>query len=175
MIAPAFRSVLLTVVALTALASIPFAWYQIDRGPSLVYQGGWYEALPSEGAKVGERITSAKPGQTVVLALHIKWPRTNCSTELQRTFIGSDGVVYKVGEAVRLGPPPVSILDADMTNISRRQVVIPKELPNGTATHSPNAWIRCTSPAQKIGDHLSEVWPIFIGPKGADIPIRIDR
>lgn len=165
-------------VLATFAAVFVFGWYEIDRSAPLAYQDAWYEALPADSVKVGERITSARAGQTVILALKIKWPRTNCSTELQRTFVsgtGKDQVIYKVGENARFGPPPVSMLDADMANISRRKVVIPDELPPGIARHSPNAWMRCTSPAQKWGDYLTDVWPIFVGPTGADAQIEIRR
>lgn len=163
---------------LAAILSAPVMWYQIDRSPPLIYRGGWFEAVPVNG-KTGERIMVAAPGQEVILALNIEWPRLNCSTELERRFIGSDGAIYKVSRAEnepqRLGPPPARILSADRTLVSRRRVVLPAELPDGIATHSPDVWERCAAPAEKWGDWLTEVWPIFIGPAGADIQIRIQK
>lgn len=163
-------------VALTAAVAAPAAWWEIDRSPPLEYVGGWFEQADAPPGTIIER---AAPGQTVVLALKIKWPRTNCSTELERRFIGSNGEIYKVprapDEPVHLGPPPAKILQPDTSLISRRKVVIPHNLPEGIATHSPNAWERCTSPAEKWGDYLTDIWPIFVGPKGAEIPIEIKR
>lgn len=172
------RSVYILIGIIAAILSAPVTWYEVDRSQPLVYRGGWFEALPANG-KVGERIATAAPGQEVILALNIEWPRLNCSTELERRFVGSDGAVYKVpraeNEPTRLGPPPAKILSADRTLVSRRRVVLPAELPEGTATHSPDIWMRCTSPAEKWGDWLTELFPIFIGPSGADIQITIRK
>jgi hypothetical protein len=179
MVTPRFRKWLAIAAALTAVAAFPVAWYEIDRADPFVYQAAWFESLPAPGEKIGHIITEAAPGETVILALKLKWLRPNCATELERTFIGSDKVVYKVpraeGEPARLGPPPAQFLDQDGMLISRRRVVLPPELPEGTATHSPNVWERCTSPAQKLGDYLTEWFPIYIGPKGADAKILIKR
>lgn len=177
--APTKRVAVLSIIATLAIG-VPYGLSTIDRSPPLVYQGGWYESIPAAGEKAGTRITEARPGDTVVLALKIQWPRTNCSTELERRFIAGDPpAVYKVplaaGEPARLGPPPKSILAPDGTLVSRRRVTLPSELPEGTATHSPDIWQRCTAPAEKWGDYLTEIWPIFIGPKGADATINIRR
>lgn len=176
---PTLKALRIATVAATLIAVVPFGMYEIDRSEPLVYREAWYEAVPAEGQKVGSVITEAAPGQQVVLALKIEWPRTNCSTELQRSFIGSDKAIYKVplaaGEPSRLGPPPAQFLAADRTFVSRRRVTLPAELPGGVATHSPSAWVRCTSPAVKWGDYLTELWPIFVGPKGADAQIMIRR
>lgn len=144
----------------------PALWYEIDRSPPLEYLDAYFD------------VPRAAPGQRVKLTLKIKWPRQNCSTELERTFIGSDGHIYKIVtpdgySTVRLGPPPAKILDEDSVAISTRDVVIPEGMPEGIAIHSPNAWERCTSPALKWGDYISEIWPIFIGPRGAEAKIMI--
>lgn len=156
-----------------------FAWYTIDRSAPLIYLDAWFEALPAPGETSAARIEAARPGETVVLALKIKWQRTNCSTELERRFIGSDGSVHKVArlpsDPARLGPPPKQFLSADGSIVSRRRVVLPDDLPDGQATHSPNAWERCIFPAEKWGDYLTDIWPIFVGPKGADAKIMIRR
>lgn len=171
------RTVLITAL-LTIGCAGPFLWYEIDRNDPLIYEAAWFETVPTTPGAPGVVITEAAPQQKVVLVLKIKWPRTNCSTELQRNFIGSDGAIYKVplaeGEPARLGPPPASRLAPDSTIVSRRTIVLP-DLPTGIATHSANVWERCTSPAEKWGDYLSEAWPIFIGPKGADAKILITR
>lgn len=176
---PTLKAIRIVTIAVTLLAVAPLGMYEIDRSEPLVYRAAWYESIPIEGQKAGSVITEAAPGQQVVLALKIEWPRTNCSTELQRNFIGSDGAIYKVpfaaGESSRLGPPPAQFLATDRTFVSRRRVTLPAELPDGVATHSPNAWERCTSPAEKWGDWLTEVWPIFVGPKGAEAQITIRR
>lgn len=166
-------------MSVAALMSAPVMWYEIDRTPPLIYRDAWYEAVPAQGEKIAQRITEATPGQEVVLALKIEWPRLNCSTELERRFIGSDDAIYKVpraaNEPARLGPPPARLLAPDRTFVSRRRVVLPEELPEGAATHSPDAWERCTSPAEKWGDWLTELWPIFVGPRGAEARITIKR
>lgn len=178
-VTPRFRMWLAIAAALTFAAVFPAAWYEIDRSDPFVYQAAWFEDLPVAGEKTGRVITQAAPGQTVILALKLKWPRLNCSTELERTFIANDKTIYKVprgpDEPARLGPPPAQFLDPDGALVSRRRVTLPAELPEGTATHSPNVWERCTSPAQKLGDYLTEWFPIYIGPKGADAKILIKR
>jgi len=162
------RRTFLAMMAVTAALSAPVLWYEIDRSPPLEYLAASFD------------VAEAAPGQKVKLTLKIKWPRTNCSTELERTFIGADNHVYKILDAeghstVRLGPPPPSILGQDNVAISTREVTLPADLPDGVATHSPNVWMRCASPALKWGDFLSELWPIFVGPKGAEAKIVIKR
>lgn len=176
---PLTRRVVWITMVLAALPIVPIAWYQVDRSDPLVYQGGWFEEVPTVKGEHGRVIEEAAPGAQVVLVLKIRWPRTNCSTEIQRAFVGSDKVVYKVpraaNEPARLGPPPKAALASDGTVFSRRTVTLPADLPDGWATHSPTVWERCTSPALKWGDYLTDIWPISIGPENADIRIRIAR
>lgn len=173
------RRVYLAIGLIAAILSGPLLWYEIDMSAPLIYRDAWYEAVPAAGEKIGQRITEAQPGTDVILALKIEWPRLNCSTEIERRFIGSDNAIYKVpraaDEPARLGPPPAFLKQPDGTYLSRRRVRLPAELPDGVATHSPDVWERCTSPALKWGDHLSEVWPIYVGPKGAEATILIKR
>lgn len=160
------RIIALTVL-FTASISAPIIWFEIDRSPPLEYQAAYFD------------VPEAKPGQKVKLTLKIRWPRTNCSTDLERTFIGWDGTIHKIVDAeghstVRLGPPPPAIL-VDGVATSTREVTLPDDLPDGVATHSPNAWLRCTSPAKKWGDYLTDIWPVFVGPAGAEAKIIIRR
>lgn len=154
---------------IAALLSAPVMWYQIDRSRPLEYVEAYFDRA------------EARPGETVRLTLKIRWPRTNCSTELERTFISSaDNGIHKILDAeghstVRHGPPPRQILDPNGIATSTREVILPRDLPDGLATHSPNAWMRCTSPAVKWGDYLTELWPIFVGPQGAGATIMIRR
>lgn len=152
-----------------ALVSAPVMWHEIDRSPPLEYVAAYFDRA------------EARPGETVRLTLKIRWPRTNCSTELERTFISSaDNGIHKILDSegrstIRLGPPPPQILDANGIATSTREVTLPRDLPDGIATHSPNAWERCTSPAVKWGDYLTEMWPIFVGPQGAGATIMIRK
>lgn len=168
MTAPRPAYVVTATAIVTAVVGGLFGWYEIDRSAPFSYQAAYFDR------------EEAKAGETVNLTLRIRWPRTNCSTELERTFIGSDGKIYKVLDAqgrstVKLGPPPGQILDANKIAASTREVRLPAGLPPGIAIHSPNAWERCTSPAKTWGDYLTDLWPIFVGPKGADATIRIVR
>lgn len=151
-----------------AFLSAPVLWYQIDRTPPLEYIDAYFDR------------PEAKAGEKVKLTLKIKWPRTNCSTELERRFIGSDGSIHKILDkeghsTIKLGPPPPQILDGNNVATSTREVILPEGLPEGITTHSPDAWERCTSPANKWGDWLTEIWPIFVGPKGAEAKIMIKK
>jgi hypothetical protein len=160
----------ITVVAISFLLTLIIAgsvlWYEIDRSPPFSYLESHFDR------------DEAQAGETINLTLRIRWARTNCSTTLERTIIGSDGRIYKILDAeghstVTLGPPPARILDRDNIAVSTRPVTLPANLPAGVAIHSPNVWERCTSPAVRWGDYLTDIWPIFVGPKGAEAKITI--
>lgn len=152
-----------------ALLAIPIGFWQIDRSKPLEYLEARFDRA------------EARAGDTVNLTLKIRWPRTNCSTELIRTFVSTnhkgEKTLHKTytengRHSVILGPPPKSVLINGVAT-STRPVVLPSDLPPGETVHSPHTWHRCTFPVQKLGDYLTELWPIFVGPKGADARIMI--
>lgn len=162
------RSVYGLIGILAAALSAPVLWFEIDRSPPLEYVDAYFDRA------------EAKPGETVRLTLKIRWPRKNCSTELERRFIGSDNGIYKLLDkdghsTVHLGPPPPQILDANNIATSTREVTLPLGLPEGIATHSPGAWEVCTSPMVRWGDALTAIWPIYVGPSGAGAKILIKK
>lgn len=153
-----------------AILAIPFYFHQIDRSPPLEYLEARFDRA------------EARAGDRVNLILKIRWPRTNCSTELVRTFVSTnergEKSLHKTytddgKNSVVLGPPPLSSIEPDGTTLSTRPVTLPADLPPGVAVHSPHTWHRCTFPAKKLGDYLTELWPIFVGPKGAEARIMI--
>lgn len=165
---PCVRTLILISLLATLAVAGSLAWYEIDRSAPFRYEAAFFDRA------------EAAPGETVNLTLRLRWPRRNCSTRLERTFIGSDKQVYKTYTAdgkttVQLGPPPAQAFGPDNIVVSTRPVTLPAEIPQGVAIHSPNVWMRCTSPAHKWGDYLTELWPIFIGPKGAQAKITIKR
>lgn len=170
------RRIYLGIGLIAAVLSGPVLWHEIDLSPPLQYVEGHYEK--ADGAP-GQIITEAKPGDKVALVLTIKWLRPNCSSEVERRFIGSDGVLYKVPrlpeEPTELGPPPSNKLAPDGTLVSRRNVILPLDLPDGITAHSPTTTHRCDWPAIKWGDYITRVFPIRMGPAGAEIPINIKR
>lgn len=166
----------IAIALVAALASGPYLWHEIDRSSPLEYIEAHFEKAD---VAPGQVITEAKPGEIVSLVLDIKWSRMNCSSEIERRFIDSDGVLHKVprlsGEPQELGPPPANKLKPDGTIVSRRNILIPLDMPDGMATHDVITMHRCDWPAQTIGDYISRLWPITLGTKGAQAKIYIRK